>query len=86
MEISCTHAGGAISQASLSGAVGVPGGRRELSVYSRDGAWELPTDIHYPDAFANVRAEFAAVVRTWCSHELGARRGLYLQQLLSALG
>ncbi|WP_155370010.1 Gfo/Idh/MocA family protein [Catellatospora vulcania] len=85
IEISCTHANGAISQASLSGAVGVPGGRRELSVYSRDGAWELPRDIHYPDAFATVRAEFATVVRTWRSHELDAQRGLYLQQLLSAL-
>lgn len=84
IEISCEHAGGAISQASLSGAIGVSGGRRELSLYSRDGALELPTDIHYPDAFPAIRAEFAATVRRWRSPELDAHRGLYLQQLLAA--
>jgi predicted dehydrogenase len=86
IELTCEHASGAVSQASISATVAVPGGRKELSLFAPHGVLELPTDIHYPDGWASVRAEFADIVRTWRGHQVDAVRGLHLQRLLAAAG
>ncbi|MFD7818478.1 Gfo/Idh/MocA family protein [Streptomyces sp. NPDC059785] len=87
-ELTCEHANGAVSQASLSGSVNVPEGVTRVELYGArpplvlDGA-----GLDHEEAWPVLRREFATAVRTGVPGELDARRGLRLQTLLDqALG
>jgi hypothetical protein len=72
-----------VSQASVSGAVGLARARTEVKLYGLAG--ELPFDAAELDhalCWPVLRREFAAAVRARRPHELDVRRGLYLQELL----
>ncbi|MFJ7073519.1 Gfo/Idh/MocA family protein [Streptomyces sp. NPDC098781] len=83
IELTCEHENGAVSQASLSGAVAVP---RVLTRVELFGAAEPlvydTADIDHEECWPVLRRDFATAVRTHTPAELDARRGLYLQTLL----
>ena len=83
IELTCRHRGGAVSQLSLSGAVGLPSSRSGIELYGPAG--ELALDfgtVDHAQCWPTLRAEFAAAVRSGVSHALDVRRGLMLQELL----
>lgn len=79
------HAGGAVSEVSLTGSSGTQPMRSGVEVHTRDG-------VHAVDgvtavdatAFATMAQELATSVRTNTPHELDVHRGLHLQRLLAA--
>ena len=84
IELTCVHRGGAVSQLSLSGAVGVPSSRAGIELFGPAG--ELTLDfgtIDHAECWPVLRAEFAAAVRSGVPHPLDVRRGLMLQELLN---
>ncbi|SCL35601.1 Predicted dehydrogenase [Micromonospora rhizosphaerae] len=85
VELTCEHEGGAVSQLSLSGAVGLPSSRAGIELFGRTGAMGLDfATVDHAECWPIVRAEFAAAVRTKTPHPLDIRRGLLLQELLTA--
>jgi len=83
VEVTCEHASGAVSSAALSGSVGQPLSR--LSCYGSRAALDFDgTGLDHAPAWAVLRREFAATVRTGRPHELDVRRGLHLQELIAA--
>ncbi|MFE9139465.1 Gfo/Idh/MocA family protein [Streptomyces sp. NPDC007355] len=85
IEVTCEHANGAISQASLSGAVRLPKARTTIDLYGQDAELRYDTaSIDHAMAWPILRAEFAAAVRAGRSTDLDVQRGLRLQHLLSA--
>jgi predicted dehydrogenase len=87
IELTCTHHSGAVSQLSLSGAIGLPSSRAGIDLYGPAG--ELGLDfgtIDHAECWPVLRAEFAAAVRSGLPHHLDVRRGLMLQELLARLG
>jgi predicted dehydrogenase len=83
VELTCRHAGGAVSQASLSGAVGLDGARAEMELYGPAGELRFnAAKLDHALCWPVLRREFAAAVRAGRPHELDVRRGLYLQELL----
>jgi predicted dehydrogenase len=84
IELTCTHRGGAVSQLSLSGAVGLPSSRAGIDLFGPAGALGLDFGpVDHRECWPVLRAEFAAAVRSGVPHELDVRRGLMLQELLA---
>ncbi|MFC4530434.1 Gfo/Idh/MocA family protein [Sphaerisporangium dianthi] len=85
VELTCEHAGGAVSQASLSGCVPLTGARTQVELFGPAGTLLYDTSgIDHEQGWPVLRAEFAAAVRAGRSGELDAARGLRLQELIEA--
>lgn len=83
IELTCEHATGAVSQASLSGAVKLPRVRTRVELFGPSEELVYDTaDIDHEECWPVLRAEFAAAVRAGRSSAIDARRGLRLQELL----
>jgi predicted dehydrogenase len=81
--LTCSHRGGAVSQLSLSGAVGLPSSRAGIELFGPAGTLALDfATIDHDECWPVLRAEFAAAVRSGVPHALDVRRGLMLQELL----
>lgn len=78
------HEGGAVSEVSLCSTTDLPGGGRSgAEVFGPAGVLEIDTRaVSRTEAFATVRAEFAAVARTGAAHPCDVRRGLELQAVI----
>ncbi|WP_327426233.1 Gfo/Idh/MocA family protein [Streptomyces sp. NBC_01236] len=84
IELTCEHASGAISQASLSGSVDVERGITRIELFGRHPELVFDsTALDHEESWPVLRREFATAVRTGRSGELDARRGLYLQTLMT---
>jgi predicted dehydrogenase len=84
VELTCEHASGAVSQASLSGSVDLKHGIMRIELFGRHP--ELVYDgaaLDHEESWPVLRREFATAVRTGRSGELDAHRGLYLQNLMA---
>jgi len=85
IELTCSHANGAVSQVSLSGSVPLPGAITTLELYGPDGLLSFDTvDMDHEQCWPVVRREFATAVRAGKPHELDVHRGLAIQRLLAA--
>ncbi|OEV02682.1 Gfo/Idh/MocA family protein [Streptomyces oceani] len=84
IELTCEHSGGAVSQASLSGAVRLPRANTRVELYGPEGELTYDTaELEHSECWPVLRAEFAAAVRTGRPHALDAAHGLRLQELLA---
>lgn len=83
IELTCEHENGAISQASLSGAVKLPKARTRVELLGpgEELVWDSG-DIDHAECWPVLRAEFATAVRTGVPGPLNAARGLRLQELM----
>jgi predicted dehydrogenase len=86
IELTCRHRGGAVSQMSLSGAVGLPSSRAGIELFGPAGTLALDFGtVDHAQCWPVLRAEFAAAVRSGVPHTLDVRRGLMLQELLDRI-
>ncbi|QRP48500.1 Gfo/Idh/MocA family protein [Amycolatopsis sp. FDAARGOS 1241] len=84
IELTCRHESGAVSQASLSGVIGLDRARTTVELFGAVGALGYDTaTIDHSAAWPILRAEFAAAVRTGRSPELDVWRGVRLQELIA---
>ncbi|MEU0571007.1 Gfo/Idh/MocA family oxidoreductase [Nonomuraea sp. NPDC005983] len=86
LALTCLHQGGAVSQLALSGKIPGIGRHTVYELYGPHGELRLDfRDLTGDSAQtrANLRAEFAAAVRTGVSHPIDVRRGLHLQRLMA---
>ncbi|HCA84024.1 MAG TPA: oxidoreductase [Streptomyces sp.] len=84
IELTCEHTSGAVSQASLSGAVNLPRARTRVELFGpREELVYDTAALDHEVCWPVLRAEFAAAVRAGRSTALDARRGLRLQELLT---
>ncbi|MGP3973750.1 Gfo/Idh/MocA family protein [Streptomyces sp. 8N114] len=82
-ELTCEHENGAVSQASLSGAVALPRARTRIELYAPEGELVYDTaDLDHEECWPVLRREFATAVRSGSAGDIDARRGLRLQELL----
>lgn len=82
--LTCRHAGGAISQASLSGTVAVAETLWRCELYGPAGTLAIDLRAGEPDRhWATVRREFAVAVRAGQPHALDVHRGAFLQELIA---
>ncbi|MEV0845700.1 Gfo/Idh/MocA family oxidoreductase [Streptomyces sp. NPDC049954] len=82
-ELTCTHENGAISQASLSGAVRLPRARTRVELLGPDEELVYDTEgIDHEECWPVLRREFAQAVRTGVTRAPDAARGLRIQELL----
>ncbi|HET6530078.1 MAG TPA: Gfo/Idh/MocA family oxidoreductase [Actinoplanes sp.] len=87
IELTCLHHGGAVSQISLSGAVGLASSRAGIELFGPAGTLALDFGtVNHQQCWPVLRAEFAAAVRSGVPHSLDVRRGLMLQELLDRIG
>ena len=87
IELTCRHHGGAVSQISLSGAVGLASSRAGIELFGAAGTLALDfATVNHEQCWPVLRAEFAAAVRSGVPHCLDVRRGLMLQELLDRIG
>ncbi|MEV4537089.1 Gfo/Idh/MocA family oxidoreductase [Asanoa sp. NPDC049518] len=86
LELTCRHRAGAISQLSLSGAVGgLSGSRAGVELYGPTGVLEIDfATVDHAECWPVLRAEFAHAVRTGTPHALDADHGVHLQRLLAS--
>jgi predicted dehydrogenase len=83
IELTCRHHSGAVSQMSLSGAVGLAASHAGIELYGPAGTLALDFGtVDHGQCWPVLRAEFAAAVRTGVPHALDVRHGLMLQDLL----
>lgn len=83
VELTCEHENGAVSQASLSGTVRLPGSRTRVELYGEEGELVYDTaGFDFDECWPELRRQFAAAVRAGRSSQLDAQRGLRLQELL----
>ncbi|MFJ8361804.1 Gfo/Idh/MocA family protein [Streptomyces sp. NPDC093984] len=83
IELTCEHANGAMSQASLSGSVNLPRPLTRVELFGTGPSLTYDTAaIDHEEAWPILRNEFATAVRTGTPGELDAQHGLYLQTLL----
>ncbi len=83
IELTCEHENGAVSQASLSGAVNLPRARTRVELLGTGPELVYDTaELDHDECWPILRAEFAAAVRTGRSGPIDAHRGLHLQHLL----
>jgi predicted dehydrogenase len=84
IELTCTHSSGTVSQASLSGSVGLPKARTTVELFGPSGSLAFDTaTIDHSECWPIMRAEFAEAVRTGRSHPLDVHHGLRLQELIA---
>ncbi|MGI5347782.1 Gfo/Idh/MocA family protein [Streptomyces sp. CA-250714] len=84
IELTCEHVNGAVSQATLSGAVALPWARTRVELYGPEGELVYDTaDLDHEECWPVLRREFATAVRSGSAGEIDARRGLRLQELLA---
>ncbi|MDI6098805.1 Gfo/Idh/MocA family oxidoreductase [Actinoplanes sp. NEAU-A12] len=87
IELTCRHRHGAVSQMSLSGAVGLASSRAGIELFGPAGTLALDFGaVDHGQCWPVLRAEFAAAVRSGVPHPLDVRRGLMLQELLDRIG
>ncbi|GAA0804630.1 Gfo/Idh/MocA family protein [Spirilliplanes yamanashiensis] len=87
VELTCAHRGGAVSQLSLSGAVGLPSSRAGIELFGPGGTLALDfATVDHAQCWPVLRAEFATAVRDGVPHPLDVRRALMLQALLDRAG
>ncbi|MFI9543770.1 Gfo/Idh/MocA family protein [Streptomyces sp. NPDC052016] len=83
IELTCEHANGAVSQASLSGAVDVPRVLTRVELFgARTPVVYDTAELDHEECWPILRHDFATAVRTRTPTEVDARRGLYLQTLI----
>ncbi|MFI9613471.1 Gfo/Idh/MocA family protein [Streptomyces sp. NPDC052023] len=83
IELTMEHANGAVSQASLSGAVEVPRALTRIELFgSGQQAVYDTAGIDHEECWPILRRDFATAVRTGTPPELDAARGLYVQTLI----
>ncbi|SDM69383.1 Gfo/Idh/MocA family protein [Actinacidiphila guanduensis] len=84
VELSCRHENGAVSQASLSGAVRLPRPRTRIELLgeSEEVVWDSAGAGHQ-ESWPLLREEFAAAVRSGVPGPLTAAHGLRLQELIA---
>ncbi|XMA40437.1 Gfo/Idh/MocA family oxidoreductase [Streptomyces albogriseolus] len=83
IELTCEHADGAVSQASLSGAVDVPRAITRVELFGTGAPLVYDTaGIDHEECWPVLRREFATAVRTGVGSAPDAGRGLYLQELI----
>ncbi|MEJ8633060.1 Gfo/Idh/MocA family oxidoreductase [Streptomyces sp. MS2.AVA.5] len=84
IELTCEHADGAVSQASLSGSVKLERARTRIELFGPGDELVYDTaDMDHDECWPVLRREFAAAVRSGTDHPLNAARGLRLQELLA---
>ncbi|MEU0373981.1 Gfo/Idh/MocA family oxidoreductase [Streptomyces sp. NPDC006283] len=84
IELTCEHTNGAISQASLSGAVRLPRARTRIELFGHGDELVYDTaDIDHEECWPVLRREFARAVRSGLPTEVDAARGLRLQELMA---
>ncbi|HZG05575.1 MAG TPA: Gfo/Idh/MocA family oxidoreductase [Streptomyces sp.] len=84
IELTCEHTSGAVSQASLSGAVNLPRARTRIELFGPDEELVYDTaELDHEECWPVLRREFAQAVRSGRSNGIDAQRGLRLQELLS---
>ncbi|WP_405910676.1 MULTISPECIES: Gfo/Idh/MocA family protein [unclassified Streptomyces] len=84
IELTCEHASGAVSQASLSGSVNLERGITRIELFGPHA--ELVYDgaaLDHEESWPVLRREFATAVRSGKSGELDVHRGLRLQTLMA---
>jgi len=78
------HEGGAVSEVSISCTAAITPSRTEVEIFSREGSFTVDGRSDSRDVvFANLRADFAAAVRSDGPHPCDAARGLHLQRVLA---
>ena len=86
LALTTQHENGAVGQLSLSLSIGVADGVFECALFGPEGVVAMApvtrTDDEWPEAMANIRAEFAQVVHSGVSHTLDVHRGVRLQELI----
>ncbi|MER7666302.1 Gfo/Idh/MocA family oxidoreductase [Streptomyces sp. NPDC096193] len=84
IELTCEHADGAVSQASLSGSVKLERARTRIELFGPGDELVYDTaGMDHDECWPVLRREFAAAVRSGTDHPLNAARGLRLQELLA---
>ncbi|MGW4488506.1 Gfo/Idh/MocA family protein [Amycolatopsis sp. NPDC004368] len=84
IELTCEHESGAVSQASLSGVIGLDRVRTTVELFGPEGTLAYDTAaIDHSEAWPVLRAEFAEAVRSGRSSELNVWRGVRLQELIA---
>jgi predicted dehydrogenase len=80
------HAGGAVSEVSLSCRAGIEPSRTEVELFGPGGRLAVSRDdVVDPAGLLDIlRAEFAHVARTGEPHPVDVRRGLHLQRILAS--
>ncbi|MEV7399725.1 Gfo/Idh/MocA family oxidoreductase [Streptomyces sp. NPDC091267] len=87
IELTCEHENGAVSQASLSGSVGLSRTRTRVELFGPGEELVYDTaGIDHEECWPVLRREFAAAVRTGTGTGIDAARGLRLQELLDQVG
>jgi len=83
IELTCEHENGAVSQASLSGAVQLPRARTRVELFGPGEELVYDTaDIDHEECWPVLRREFATAVRTGEGTGIDAAHGLHIQRLL----
>ncbi|MGW6062482.1 Gfo/Idh/MocA family protein [Streptomyces sp. NPDC055189] len=83
-ELTCEHENGAVSQASLSGAVQLPRARTRVELFGPGEELVYDTaELDHEECWPVLRREFAQAVRANRSTAIDAGRGLRIQQLLA---
>lgn len=86
VELTCEHVNGAVSQASLSGAVNVERAITRVELFGPAQPVVYDTaEIDHEECWPILRREFATAVRSGTSAELDAQYGLRLQGLLDGI-
>lgn len=84
IELTCEHTNGAISQASLSGAVNLNRARTRVELFGPGEELVYDTaELDHEECWPVLRREFADAVRSGRGNGIDARRGLRLQGLIA---
>ncbi|GAB2331085.1 hypothetical protein STREPTOSP366_62370 [Streptomyces variabilis] len=84
LELTCEHENGAVSQASLSGAVDVDRAVTRVELFGAGEPLVYDTaEIDHEECWPVLRRKFATAVRTGVTTAPDAARGLYLQELIT---
>ena len=83
VELTGRHGNGRVSQATLSGHIGLSRPLTTVDLFGPDGTLHYDTDgMDHDECWPIVRREFAAAVRSGRPHELDVHRGLTIQRLI----
>jgi predicted dehydrogenase len=85
IELTCEHENGAVSQASLSGAVRLARSQTRVELYGpgQESVVYDTAELDHEECWPVLRREFAAAVRSGVPTSLDAARGLHLQRLIA---